>query len=255
MKTLEHKVALITGASSGIGRATALRFAQEGAKVVINGRRTSELDSLVSEIEANGGEAVALAGDVREESTAAELVALALERFGTLDIAINNAGSMGEMRPLPELSWEHWQETLNTNLSSAFLGAKYQLPALAEHGGSFIVTSSFVGYTVGMPGTAAYAASKAGLIGLVQTIATEWGAKGIRANAVLPGGTDTPANIANAPDAGEEVRAFVENLHALKRMASPEEIASVMHFLSSDAASFVTGSAFLVDGGLSVSRT
>lgn len=255
MNTLEHKVALITGASSGIGRATALRFAQEGAKVVVNARRTSELNRLVAEIEAGGGKAATLAGDVREESTAAESVALALERFGRLDIAINNAGIMGEMCPVPDLSWENWQETINTNLTSAFLGAKYQLPALAEHGGSFIVTSSFVGHTVGMPGTAAYAASKAGLIGLVQTVATEWGAKGIRANAVLPGGTDTPANVANAPDAGEEVKAFVENLHALKRMARPEEIASVMHFLCSDAASFVTGGAFLADGGLSVSRT
>ncbi|WP_250459507.1 SDR family oxidoreductase [Microbulbifer litoralis] len=255
MNTLEHKVALITGATSGIGRAAALLFAGEGARVIVNGRRADELAQLVADIEAHGGRAVALPGDVREESIAAELVSLARERFGRLDIAVNNAGSMGEMLPVPELSRESWQDTIDANLTGTFLGAKYQLPALAERGGALIVTSSFVGHTVGMPGTAAYAASKAGLIGLVQTIAAEWGAKGIRANAILPGGTDTPANVANAPGADAGVRGFVEGLHALKRMAAPEEIARAMLFLASDAASFVTGSAFLVDGGVSISRT
>ena len=121
--------------------------------------------------------------------------------------------------------------------------------------GSLIFTSTFVGYTVGMPGMAAYAASKAGVIGLTKVLAVELGPKGIRVNAILPGGTDTPASITNAPGATPEILAFVENLHALKRLAMPEEIAQSVLHLASDASSFVTGSAFLVDGGVSINRT
>jgi NAD(P)-dependent dehydrogenase (short-subunit alcohol dehydrogenase family) len=155
------------------------------------------------------------------------------------------------MAPVPDLSIAGWGATLETNLTSAFLGAKYQLPAMVERGGGSIVfTPTFVGHTVGM---AAYAAAKAGLIGLVQVIAAEFGTKGIRANAILPGGTDTPAGraLANTP----EIRAFVEGLHALKRMATPDEIARSVLYLASDASSFTTGSAFLVDGGVSINRT
>ena len=249
MNVLADKVALVTGASSGIGRATALLFAREGAKLVVTARRRSQLDELVDEIKKAGGEAVAVAGDVRDE------VLAAVHRFGGLDIAFNNAGSLGEMAPTPQLSLAGWRDTLETNLTSAFLGAKYQVPAMIRRGGgSLIFTSSFVGYTVGMPGMAAYASAKAGLIGLTQVLAAEFGAQRIRVNAILPGGTDTPASITNGPDATPAVLAFVENLHALKRMAKPEEIArSVLH-LASDASSFITGTALLVDGGVSISR-
>lgn len=256
MAVLNGKVAVVTGASSGIGRATAKLFAREGAKVVVTARRQAELDALVAEIAADGGDAVAVAGDVTDEALAKALVDTAIGSFGGLDIAFNNAGSIGEMGPVTDVSLAGWRDTVETNLTSAFLGAKYQVPAMIERGGgSLIFTSSFVGYTVGMPGMAAYAASKAGLIGLTQVIAAEFGAKGIRSNAILPGGTDTPSSVTNAPGATPELLAFVESLHALKRMAAPEEIArSVLH-LASDAASFITGSAFLVDGGVSISRT
>lgn len=143
---------------------------------------------------------------------------------------------------------------MNTNLTSAFLGAKYQIPAmLYRNCGSLIFTSTFVGYTVGLPGMAAYAASKAGLIGLTQSLAAEFGSKGIRVNALLPGGTDTPMSriFANTP----ETLAFVQGLHALKRIALPEEIAQSALYLASDASSFTTGSALLVDGGVSINRT
>lgn len=256
MNTLNGKVAIVTGASSGIGRATAKLFAQEGARVVVAARRQVELDALVKEIDAGGGQAVAVAGDVKDEAYAKALVDAAVARFGGLDIAFNNAGIVGEMGPVSELSLPAWHDTIDTNLTSAFLGAKYQVPAMLARGkGSLIFTSSFVGYTVGMPGMVAYAASKAGQIGLVKGLAAEFGAKGIRANAILPGGTDTPASITNAPGATPDVLAFVEGLHALKRMATPEELArSVLH-LASDASSFITGTAFLVDGGVSICRT
>jgi NAD(P)-dependent dehydrogenase (short-subunit alcohol dehydrogenase family) len=254
MKSLEEKVAIVTGASSGIGRATARLFARHGAKVVVTARRRNELDALVSEITAGGGTAVAQAGDIRQEACAKALVDLALAEFGRLDIAFNNAGTLGEMGGVSEISLEGWQDTLDTNLTGAFLGARHQIPAmLATGGGSLIFTSTFVGHTVGIPGMAAYAASKAGLIGMMQVLAAELGSSKIRVNAILPGGTDTP--MGNEAADTPESRALVENLHALKRIADPMEIArSVLH-LASDASSFMTGTAMLVDGGVSISRT
>ena len=256
MSVLKNKVAIVTGASSGIGYATAKLFAREGAKVVVTARRKSLLDELVAEIQKAGGIAFALHGDVKDETHAKALVEAATDNFGGLDIAFNNAGATGEMGPVSDLSLAGWRDALDTNLTSAFLGAKYQVPAMTARGrGSLIFTSTFVGYTAGMPGMAAYAASKAGVIGLTKVLAAELGPQGIRANAILPGGTDTPASITNAPGAGPEILAFVENLHALKRLAMPDEIAQSVLHLASDASSFVTGSAFLVDGGVSISRT
>jgi NAD(P)-dependent dehydrogenase (short-subunit alcohol dehydrogenase family) len=254
MTALADKVAIVTGASSGIGHATARLFANEGARVVVSARRRAELDALVAEIEDAGGQAIAVAGDVRDESLAKALVDTAVGRFGGLDVAFNNAGTTGTMGAVLELSLADWQDTLDTNLTSAFLGARHQVPAMLERGGgSLIFTSTFVGHTVGFPGMAAYAASKAGLVGLTQVIAAEFGARGIRANAILPGGTDTPMGraVASTPD----MRAFVEGLHALKRIAAPEEIAQSVLYLASDASTFTTGTALLVDGGVSINRT
>ncbi|MEE1611978.1 SDR family oxidoreductase [Microvirga sp. CF3016] len=249
-----NKTAIVTGASSGIGLATARLFAQEGANVVVTARRSDALNAFVAEIERAGGRAVAVAGDIRDEGLAQTLVDTAIGRFGGLDIAFNNAGTNGEMGPTPGLSLKGWNDTLATNLTAAFLGAKYQIPAMLDRGGgSLIFTSTFVGYTAGMPGVAAYAASKSGLIGLTQALATEFGPKGIRVNALLPGGTDTP--LAEAWVSTPEALAFVEGLHALKRRARPEEIARSALYLASDASSFTTGTALLVDGGVSVNRT
>jgi NAD(P)-dependent dehydrogenase (short-subunit alcohol dehydrogenase family) len=252
MFSLVDKVAIITGASSGIGRATARLFAEQGARVVVAARRRGELDALVAEIEAAGGSATPLAGDVTDEAHQKALVELAVDKFGGLDIAFNNAGSTGEMGDSAGISIAGWRSTLDTNLTGAFLGAKYQIPALLERGGgSLIFTSTFVGHTIGMPGMAACAASKAGLIGLTQVLAAEYGPKGIRVNALLPGGTDTPAATFRTP----EERAFVEGLHALKRIARPEEIAHSALYLASDASSFTTGAALFADGGVSINRT
>ena len=254
MTILAGKVAIVTGASSGIGYAAAKLFASEGAKVVVGARRQAELDALVAEIEASGGQAAALAGDVKEEAFAKALVEKAVGRFGGLDIAFNNAGILGEMTATTDLSLAGWTETIATNLTSAFLGAKHQIPAmLARGGGSLIFTSSFVGNTAGMPGMGAYAASKAGIVGLVKVLAVELGPKGIRANAILPGGIDTAAYRLHSPTA--EARGFVEGLHALKRVGSPDELAQSVLHLASDASMFITGTAFLVDGGVSINRT
>jgi NAD(P)-dependent dehydrogenase (short-subunit alcohol dehydrogenase family) len=254
MGALAEKVAIITGASSGIGRATAKLFAREGAQLVVGARRQAELDALVAEIEAAGGSAVAVAGDVREEAFAAALVGTAAARFGGLDVAFNNAGAFGQMGPTPEVSLAGWNDAIETNLTGAFLGAKHQIPAMLRRGGgSLIFTSTFVGHTAGMPGVAAYAASKAGLIGLTQALAVEFGPQGIRGNAILPGGTDTP--MAREMNATPEALAFVASLHALKRLASPEEQARSVLYLASDASSFTTGTALLVDGGVSINRT
>jgi NAD(P)-dependent dehydrogenase (short-subunit alcohol dehydrogenase family) len=256
MQNLEQRVAIITGASSGIGRAAALLLAREGARVVLGARRQPQLDDVVREIEQAGGQAIAVAGDVADESVACRLVQTATEQFGGLDIAFNNAGTVGESAPSHELSSAAWRETIDVNLTGAFLTARYQIPAMmARGGGSIVFTSSFVGHSVGMPGMVAYAASKAGMLGLTRALAAELGQHRIRVNAILPGGTDTPSNIVNAPGATPEVRSFVENLHALKRLATPDEIAQSVLYLCSDASSFVTGTAMLVDGGVSIART
>ena len=165
MNLLIDKVAIVTGASSGIGRAAAELFARQGAKVDCHGApRQASSTHWSRRSKVSAARPCALAGDVREEDHARALVALAVDRFGGLDVAFNNAGSVGEMASAPDLSLDAWNATIATNLTSAFLGAKYQIPAMLERGGgSLIFTSSFVGNTtVGMPGMAAYAAAKAG---------------------------------------------------------------------------------------------
>lgn len=244
MKLLDGKIAIITGASSGIGKATAILFAAQGASLVLVARRKDALDHAVDEIADRGGRAIAIAGDVTEERTHAEAVAAARATFGGLNIAVNNAGLVGEVAPLAAIDAQQWSQVLAVNLTAAFLGTRQQIPIMLEHGGGTLVfTSSFVGNSVGLPGMGAYGAAKAGLMGLVRGIAADYSAAGIRANALLPGGTATDM----AGDAAQ--RAWAAGLHAMKRLARPEEIAQAALFLASDMSSFVTGAALWADGG------
>lgn len=250
---LQDKSIIVTGASSGIGAAAATLFAAEGARLVLGARRQAALADLVARIGESGGEAVFLPGDVRDEGYAQALVDLALTKFGRLDGAFNNAGSVGAMGPVPEMGAENWNDVLSVNLTSAFLAAKAQIPAMMRQGGGSIVfTSSFVGFSNGgMPGMGAYAASKAGLIGLAQSLASDHAKDGIRVNALLPGGTITPSG----GEGNQAAMDFIASLHPMKRMASAGEIAQAALFLLSDRSSFMTGSPMIVDGGMSVRLT
>lgn len=254
MNRLENKVAIITGASSGIGRETAKLFAAEGARVVVGARRKAELNSLVDEIVSAGGDAVAVAGDVRDEAFHEALVSAAVENFGRLDIAFNNAGVLGEAGPSTGVSAEGFANAVAINLTASFLAAKHQIAEMTRQGaGSVIFTSTFVGYSFAFPGVAAYAASKSGLIGLTQALAAEFGPQHIRVNAILPGAVET--DMYHAMNDTADKQAFVTGLHALKRVAQPAEIARSVLFLASDDASFITGTASLLDGGASITRT
>ncbi|WP_216329972.1 SDR family oxidoreductase [Rhizobium sp. X9] len=244
MKLLENKVAIITGASSGIGRATARLFAEQGAAVIINARGAAALEDVASAIRQAGGRVHTVAGDVGIAETHARLTEVAMTIFGGLDIAVNNAGAVGAMKPLAEISVEEWDHVIAANLTSAFLGVRSQIPAILKRGGGSVVfISSFVGTSVGIPGMAAYGTSKAALMGLVKGITADYAVKGIRANALLPGGVDTPM----AGDATQ--KEWAAGLHAMKRIAEPEELAQAALFLSSPMSSFVAGSALFADGG------
>ncbi|MGE4336244.1 MAG: SDR family oxidoreductase [Pigmentiphaga sp.] len=247
---LESKTIIITGASSGIGAAAARLFASEGANVVLGARRSGELEAVAKTIHQANGKAVLLAGSVKDEGYADALVDLATKEFGGLDGAFNNAGIVGEMQPVPDMTLGNWIDVISVNLTGAFLAAKAQVPAMQARGtGSIVFTSSFVGFSNGgMPGMGAYAASKAGLIGLVQSLASDHAVEGIRVNALLPGGTITPSGGEGNPAALE----FIASLHPMKRMATPTEIAQAALFLLSDRSSFMTGSPMSVDGGMSV---
>jgi len=247
---LHGKTILITGASSGIGASAARLLAEAGANLMLAARREDRLKEVRASLPNASNRIALFVGDVTDKSFAEASVKATLDAFGGLDGAFNNAGTLGDMGQVPDMSPETWSHVVATNLDSAFLAAKYQIPAMrARGGGSIVFTSSFVGHTIGLPGMAAYAAAKAGLIGLTQVLAVEHGPENIRVNALLPGGTKTEM-------AGDDpaFHDYISGLHALKRMAEPEEIARAAEFLLSDAGSFVTGSAMLCDGGNSVTK-
>jgi len=247
---LEGKVALITGGTSGIGSATAIRFAGEGAAVAITGRNSERGAQVVKDIVANGGKALFIRSDVRSSEDCRQAVDRTLERFGKIDVLFNNAGVF-HPKNVPDCTEEEWDETIDSSLKGAFLMSKYVLPSMIEHGsGSIIHTSSGWGI-LGGDKAAAYCAAKGGLIVMAKAMAIDHGPDGIRVNCVCPGDVLTPMLSDDAAKRGMSWDDYAAGAadRPLGRIGTAEDIANAVLYLASDESTFVTGDALVVDGG------
>jgi len=250
MKLFADKVVLVTGGTSGIGRATALAFAREGARVVVAGRREDEGAESVALIEQAGGAGLFVRADVSIEDEVASMVARAVEVFGGLHFAFNNAGMFLPPAPITETSAESIDRILAVNVRGTALCMKHQIPAIMRSGGGGIVnTASFLGIRA-FPGSAIYNASKFAVIGLTKSAAVEFASQGVRVNVVCPGVIDTPMN--EQMRAEESGREFLNGLQPMKRTGHPEEIAGAVLYLCSPSAGFTTGTTLSVDGGITI---
>ena len=251
---MNGKVALITGASSGIGRSTALAFAAKGASVVLAARRQDELDSLVTEIESGGGKATAIKTDVSKAADVERMVAHAIDTYGRLDYAVNNAGIEGVIANIVDLAEDDWDRVLDINLKGNYLCLKYEARAMLKGGlGGAIVNVGSVNSFLGFASGAAYVASKHGQIGLTTSASAELAPHGIRVNIVCPGFVDTPMHHRIRGIIGDEIFdvGMVPQVHS-GRVGRPEEIAASILFLCSDEASYITGTTLTPDGGFTL---
>ena len=246
MKNLENKVAIITGAGSGIGRAIALLYAAEGASIVVSDVNEKGGEETVSGIISKGGKAIFVKADTAKPGDSKMLVEAAVKTFGGLHIAVNNAGIAGPIGPVGDYPVDGWDKVISINLSGVFYGMHYQIPAmLASGGGSIVNVASILG-KVGTKGSAAYTAAKHGVVGLTEAAALEYADQKIRINSIGPGYILTPM-LTNTLDA--DTLKAVAGLHPMGRLGTSEEVAELALWLNSDKASFVTGSYYNVDGG------
>ena len=246
LKRFADKVAIVTGAASGIGEAIALRLAAEGAAVVVADLNEALMATVVDRIARDGGKAAPYRVDVSSAAEVEAMVAFAVARFGGLHLAVNNAGIGGPSAPVGEYPVDGWEKVIGINLNGVFYGMRYQVPAMLASGGGAIVNMASILGSVGFANSAAYVAAKHGVVGMTKSAGLEYGARGIRINAVGPGFIDTPLLSANLD---EQTLDFLRTQHAANRLGTPEEVAALTCFLLSDEASFVTGSYHLVDGG------
>jgi NAD(P)-dependent dehydrogenase (short-subunit alcohol dehydrogenase family) len=251
MDSFKDKVILITGGSSGLGAAAALRFARDGAKVVIGARRAEQSEAVVRQIESLGGEGLFIRTDVRRRADIEALVAGTVARFGRLDCAINNAGITGQvLTPIADIEQDTWDETLSVNLTAVFLGMKYEIPAMLKNGGGAIVNvSSIYGQKPSNIGHAAYVATKHAVIGLTKTAAIDYGQQGIRVNAICPGFAHSEMVDPYLRDAPDLMKTVIDQLSASGRVGEADEIADAIAFLCSHSARFINGAELSVDGG------
>ncbi|MBM4462289.1 MAG: SDR family oxidoreductase [Chloroflexi bacterium] len=246
---LEGKVAVVTGGSSGIGRSTALAFAREGTRVVVADVSTDGGKETVQMIKDNGGDAIFVKTDVTQADEVQALVAKAVEAYGRIDFAFNNAGVEGEVASMTTCTEENWEHVVNTNLKSVWLCMKYEILQMLKQGGGAIVNTASVYGLVGGGPNPAYVSSKHGVVGLTKAAALECAQSGIRVNAVCPGVIYTPM-VKRLMDDYPAMEQIAKDMHPMARLGTPEEIAQAVVWLCSDAASFVTGHPLAVDGGL-----
>jgi NAD(P)-dependent dehydrogenase (short-subunit alcohol dehydrogenase family) len=244
----EGTIVLVTGALTGIGRAAAMTFAQEGAKVVVSGRREQEGRELAAELQALGAEAIFVRTDVRHDDDVRKLVDQTVGRFGRLDIAVNNAGTEGKPGPVTEQTAESYAATFDTNVLGTLLSMKHELRAMLPQGSGSIVNVSSAYGSIGAAGVSVYVASKHAVEGLTKSAALEVAGSGVRVNVVAPGATDT-GMLTRFTNTDKNKAALVSTV-PVKRMATPEEIAHVVAFVASADASYMTGASIPVDGGM-----
>ena len=245
---MNQPIVLITGALTGIGRATALAFAREGASVVVSGRRDDAGHTLAAELRALGVRAEYLRADVRNEAEVRSLVEQTVERFGRIDVAINNAGTEGQLGPITEQSEDNYRATFDSNVLGVLLAMKHEMRAMLRQGAGAIVNLSSIAGQVGVAGASVYVASKHAVEGLTRSAALEGAAAGVRVNAVAPGPVQTDMLERFTGGNEDAKRGFLASLPA-RRAGTPEEIAQTIFFLASDKARFLTGQCVAVDGG------